>query len=101
MVIFIKKQKYFKIEIEIPSLVLLSQGPTMLFVALACVSHSLFSPQLHQQGPARTAGKVLGPSQPLQINIYFYTIQYAGLFVFELSDCSPCIRCIYLINNVH
>ena len=36
MVIFIKKLKYLKIEIELPSLVLLMcQCPTMLFVALA------------------------------------------------------------------
>jgi hypothetical protein len=102
LVIFIKKQKYFKIEIELPSLVLLTcQCPTMLFVALAWCFPFSIQPSAPPTRTCQDSRQVLGPSQPLQINIYFHTIQYAGLFVFELSDCSPCIRYVYLINKVH
>ena len=79
MVIFLKKQKYFKIEIELPSLVLLSQvshhavcSPGLVFPIL----HSA----LHPQGPASTAGRYWGHHNHYKYK--YTTIQYAGHFVF-------------------
>ena len=56
MVIFLKKQKYFKIEIELPSLFLLSQCPTMLFVALAWRFPFSIQPSTHKDLPGQQAG---------------------------------------------